>query len=73
MDQNGNFSANPCYCDAVGEDFHLCADSYALAGLHPWGCDQLVGAYGLGCGTCGCTGPVDVQGVSFGALKSLYR
>ena len=73
VDLNGNFSANPCYCDAAGEDFYLCADSYALEGNHPWGCDQLVGAYGLGCGVCGCTGPVDVQGMSFGALKSLYR
>jgi hypothetical protein len=73
VDMNGNFSANPCYCDAEGEDFHLCADSYALAGNHPWGCDQLVGAYGLGCGVCGCTGPVAIEELSFGALKSLYR
>lgn len=73
VDVNGNFSANPCYCDAEGEDYHLCEDSYALAGNHPWGCDQLVGAYGLGCGECGCTGPVDVQDMSFGTLKSLYR
>ena len=73
VDLNGNFSANPCYCDVAGEDFHLAADSYALAGNHPWGCDQLVGAYGLGCEASGCTGPVDVQDMSFGALKSLYR
>jgi hypothetical protein len=73
VDERGNFSANPCYCDVFAEDFHLCADSYARAGGHPWGCDQLVGAYDVGCGECGCTGPVSVEGISFGALKSLYR
>lgn len=73
VDERGNFSANPCYCDVPGEDFHLSADSYARAGGHPWGCDQLVGAYGVGCEALGCTGPVAVEGMSFGAVKSLYR
>lgn len=73
VDMRGNFSANPCYCDAEGEDFHLSADSYARPGGHPWGCDQLVGAYGVGCGAIGCNGPVDVEGMTFGSLKSMYR
>jgi|GEM_PF-1455917 len=73
VDLNGNFSANPCYCDAQGEDFHLSADSYALAGNHPWGCGQTVGAYGEGCGAIGCSGPVAVEERTFGSVKSLYR
>ncbi len=73
VDERGNFSANPCYCDAMGEDFHLSADSYARAGGHPWGCEQLVGAYGVGCGAIGCNGPVIVEDVSFGSVKSMYR
>jgi len=73
VDERGNFSANPCYCDVSGEDFHLSADSYARAGGHPWGCDQLVGAYGVGCAEIGCTGPVTVEGMSFGTVKSLFR
>ena len=73
VDERGNFSANPCYCDPDGEDFRLSADSYARAGGHPWGCDQLVGAYGVGCGEIGCSGPVAVEGRTFGSVKSLYR
>jgi len=49
MEGSGNFSADPCFCDAGGGDFHLCADSWCLAGHHPWGCDDLVGALGEGC------------------------
>jgi predicted outer membrane repeat protein len=73
VDERGNFSANPCYCDPEGEDFHLSEDSYTRAGGHPWGCDQLVGAYGVGCGAIGCSGPVDVDEMNFGSVKSLYR
>ncbi len=73
VDERGNFSANPCYCDVLSEDFHLSADSYARAGGHPWGCNQLVGAYGVGCGESGCSGPVTVEGMSFGSVKSLFR
>ena len=72
-DDRGNFSANPCYCDAQNEDFHLSADSFARAGGHPWGCNQLVGAYGVGCSESGCTGPVALEGMSFGKVKGLFR
>jgi hypothetical protein len=73
VDERGNFSANPCYCDPDGGDFRLSADSYARAGGHPWGCEQQVGVYGVGCGESGCSGPVAVEGVNFGTLKSMYR
>ena len=59
----GNFAADPCFCD----DLHLCADSFCAPGQHPWGCDDLVGALGVGCGACGCLGPVATYLVQFAA------
>ena len=73
VDVAGNFSADPCFCDPDGEDFHLCADSWCLPGHHPWGCDQLTGTFGQGCGECSCAGEVALEATSWGGLKSLYR
>jgi hypothetical protein len=46
----GNFSADPFFCDPDAGDFALRADSPCLAGNHPDGasCDR-IGAAGLGC------------------------
>lgn len=63
VDVRGNFSADPCFCD-VRCDYRLCADSWCLPGQHPWGCDDLVGTYGSGCGPCGCGGTVAVEDAS---------
>ena len=73
VDLNGNFSANPCFCSAETDDFQLSADSFCLPGHHPWGCDQLVGAYGEGCGASDCTGPVSVESTTWGSIKGMYR
>ena len=73
VEGSGNFSANPCFCDADGGDFHLCADSWCLAGHHPWGCDDLVGALGEGCAACDCPGTVPVEPATLGAVKAIYR
>lgn len=73
VDLEGNFSANPCFCSPETDDFQLCADSYCLPGHHPWGCHELVGAYGQGCGECACAGPVAVESTSWGSVKGLYR
>ncbi|MBU0742032.1 cadherin-like domain-containing protein [bacterium] len=56
----GNFSGDPCFCnaDSVDADLHLCADSYCLPGMRPWGCEDLVGALGEGCDGCGCMSPI---------------
>jgi hypothetical protein len=70
---NGNFSADPCFCDVEGEDFSLCADSWCLPGHHPWGCDQLVGAFGEGCAECDCGGPIQIESSTWGGVKALYR
>jgi len=73
VDLDGNFSANPCFCDVVAEDFRLCSDSWCLPGHHPWGCNQLVGAFDAGCGDCDCGGPVPTVPRSWGSLKALYH
>lgn len=73
VDRDGNFSADPCFCDAANDDFHLCADSWCLSGRHPWGCQQLVGAYGGGCDACACGGPVATERKSLGSVRSLFR
>jgi len=72
-DGNGNFSADPCFCDPAFDDYHLAGDSWCLAGHHPWGCDDLVGAFGAGCPDVGCAGPVAVESRSWSAVKDLFR
>ena len=73
VDQDGNFSANPCFCSPDTDEFTLCEDSFCLPGHHPWGCNQLVGAFGLGCGECSCSGPVSTDQAHLGSIKAMYR
>jgi hypothetical protein len=66
---NGNFSADPLFCDAVGGDFTLRSNSPCLPGQHPDGYDcGLVGAFGEG-----CSGPTGVERTSWGSMKSMFR
>jgi len=48
--ENGNFAADPLFCDAAGGDHHLDAVSPCLPGQDPYGagCGQ-VGPFGEGC------------------------
>ena len=57
----GNFTADPCYCDAAGGDFRLCADSACAPENNPWGQNVLVGAFDVGCASCGCSPPVGID------------
>ncbi|MHB8078502.1 MAG: right-handed parallel beta-helix repeat-containing protein [Candidatus Krumholzibacteriia bacterium] len=57
----GNFSAEPCHCDAAGGDFQLCADSACAPANNPWGQAVTVGAFAVGCAACGCSPPVGVD------------
>lgn len=59
--ERGNFSADPCFCDPAGGDFHLCADSWCTPENHPWGWNRLVGAFEVGCAACDCGGPVNLD------------
>ena len=62
---NGNFSADPLFCDPDHGDFALQADSpCAPPGVTD--CGQ-VGALPVGCG------PVSVEAKSWGRIKAMYR
>jgi hypothetical protein len=72
---NGNFRADPGFCDAEGGDFRLCSDSWCLpVNLPSWAeahCPgALIGAFGEGCGPCD---PVSNEVATWGAVKILYR
>lgn len=61
---DGNFSADPLYCDVLAEDFTLHSTSpCAPAGN---GCGELIGAFPVACGT------VATESTSWSAVKSLY-
>jgi hypothetical protein len=65
---DGNFSADPKFCDLAGRDFGLDADSPCLPGNHPDGSAcGLIGALPQGCGSHA------VQPQTWGGIKSLYR
>lgn len=72
LGQDGNFSADPAFCQHEVEpyDLQLCDDSPCLPGNHPTGYNcGLIGALGQGC-TCGPTGVVPK---TWGAIKAFYR
>jgi hypothetical protein len=65
---NGNFSADPLFCDADNGDFTLSSQSPCLPGNHPDGADcGLIGAFGQGCG------PVPVEQETWAGIKGKYR
>jgi predicted outer membrane repeat protein len=67
---NGNFSADPMFCDTLNGDFSLQDCSPCLPGYHPDGynCGGILGAYGSGCACQSATAPT-----TWGAIKSIYR
>ncbi len=67
---NGNFSADPLFCDATGGDFTLCEDSPCLKGSRSddEDCDERIGAFGEGCGACNT--PVALT--TWGRLKAMF-
>jgi len=71
-DLNGNFSAAPCFCDAENGDYGLCADSWCLPDNNLWGCAEVVGVLGQGCGDCDCPPPLPVDSRTWGSVKVLY-
>ncbi len=63
-----NFSADPQFCGAAGDNYFLQGDSPCAAGQSPLGAQcGLVGALPVGCGTT----PVEEK--TWGAIKALYR
>jgi predicted outer membrane repeat protein len=73
---NGNFSADPLFCDAAADNFALSRSSPCLPGNHPYGADcGLIGAHGMGCdGVVGSpAGGVDLPIATFRALPNPFR
>lgn len=65
---NGNFSADPIFCDLETGDLGLSSESPCLPGQHPDGYDcDLIGAQGVR-----CTGPTLTMPSTWGALKSRF-
>jgi hypothetical protein len=67
---DGNFSADPLFCDDAGGDLTLEECSPCLPGNHPQGydCGVVVGAFGPGC-ECGS----QTEPSTWGAIKAMYR
>jgi hypothetical protein len=66
---NGNISACPSFCNALGGDLTLCDESPCAPGNHPDGYDcGLIGAWDVGC-VCG---PTATEGSTWGGIKSMY-
>jgi hypothetical protein len=69
---DGNFSAEPAFCNSEFEpyDLSLCDGSPCMPGNHPDGYDcGLIGALGEGC----ICGPTRTQPSTWGGIKALYR
>ena len=67
--ENGNFSADPLFCDASTGNFTLRSDSPCLPGNHPDAADcGLIGAFGEG-----CPGPTAADYTSWGSVKTMFR
>jgi hypothetical protein len=65
---DGNFSADPLFCDPVNDDLTLRPDSPCMPGNHPYGADcGLIGAMESGCG------PISIESDSWGKVKERFR
>lgn len=64
---DGNFSADPLFCDMYNDDFTLCANSPCLPDSND--CGVLIGAHGEGCPDCGSP----VERTSWGSIKAMFR
>ncbi len=63
-EENGNFSADPRFCDSGAGDYTLDGGSPCAPAGNP--CGELIGAYDVGCDLTG------VASTSISAVKSLY-
>jgi hypothetical protein len=68
---NGNISEDPEFCDPDNGDLTLFDTSPCAPGNSPPGCD-LIGAHPVGCANAGID-PGPAEGVTWGAVKAMYR
>lgn len=66
-DQSEILWENPRFCNMDADDYALCSNSQCLP-YHGF-CDELVGAYNVGCGDCDTA----VRELSWGRIKALYK
>jgi hypothetical protein len=69
---DGNFSADPCFCDLDAHELTVCGDSFCLPAYSPGGCEARVGALGAGCPDCGCAGGVATESRSWSAVRGIF-
>jgi hypothetical protein len=73
VDDGGNFSLDPRFCDVLAGDFRLHEDSPCLPGNHPDGADcETIGALGVGCGMATPIGE-GPETTSWTWIKGAYR
>jgi hypothetical protein len=65
-DTFGNLYEDPLFCNLPGGDVTLQETSPCLPDNNEWG--ELIGAHDQG-----CEGPVPVERISWGTIKSMYR
>ena len=67
----GDFAADPGYCDATAGDFRRGADTSCLPGTLPGGYEhERVGAFAAGCAACD---PVSIARKTGGDLRRRFR
>ena len=71
-DLDGNFTADPCFCDLAAHELTVCGDSFCLPAHSPGDCVALVGALGAGCPDCGCGGGVATEARSWSAVRGIF-
>lgn len=69
-DENGNFSADPLFCNASAGDYTIDASSPCTASGNA--CGVIVGAYDVGCGVTGIPELPSAEASSLSAIKSRY-
>ena len=69
----GNFSADPSFCDPSQWDYHLTADSPCAPGSSPLDC-ELIGAFPVGCGIVGLpSADAPIAGLRLTVIPNPFR
>jgi hypothetical protein len=69
-DENGNFSADPLFCDPAGGDYTIDGSSPCAPPNND--CGELVGALPVGCGVTSVSNPPEFEFSNWSRVKSLY-
>jgi len=67
---NGNFSADPLFCDMAAWDFHISGESPCAPANNT--CGVLIGAFDVGCNCCEVRGDINHSGSSIDIADLVY-